>query len=91
MHNSNRVLFSRLWNWQKYLPQATCSCLLQKEFRDGSSGQDSGSRHVACNGTIIAADCAGSLTSAPAPTGAAAGNSFGPWSCYSNGTCVYAG
>ena len=91
MHNSNRVLFSRLQNWQQYLLQATCSYLQQDHTQGCVLGNVSSLRHVACNGMILAADCTGSLAGAPASSGAAAGHSFGPWSCNSNGTCIYAG
>ncbi len=91
MHNSNRVLFSRLRNWQQYLPQATCSYLQQTHTPDCSPGNVSGQRHVACHGMILAADCTGSFAGVPASNGAAAGLNFGPWSCSSNRTCVYAG
>ncbi len=91
MHNSNRVLFSRLPNWQQYLLQATRSYLQQNHILDCSPGNVSDLRHVACNGVISAADCSGSLADAPASIGAAAGLSFGPWSCSPNRTCVYAG
>lgn len=91
MHNSNRVLFSRLRDWQQYQPQAACRHLQGNETRECPAAVVSAPRHIACDGLIVAQNCSASLVVAPGPSNAAPGAKFGPWSCSLNGGCKYFG
>ncbi len=101
MHNSNRVLFSRLRDWQQHLPQTTCSAIRATFAAGESAGCQQGTRvavqHMACSGTVMALGCNGidePAASLSMPYGATTrpdAFAFGRWVCSTNGNCQYHG
>ena len=101
MHNSNRVLFARLRDWQQYLPQTTCA-VLQAAFAAGkpagcAEGTTGAARHVACSGAVVAQLCSNVEdvgTSLYTSFGASPESDtllHGHWVCSTTGGCLYQG